>query len=82
MLRKLLDNDGFTSAISHDDILRGASKGSDYSGVGKKEAEEIARRAAAALRQSAASRMSESWAVPTWTGRSGSAGAPAAAREV
>jgi len=81
MLKALLDNDGLTSAISHDDILNGASKGATSSSIGRREAEDIARRAAAALRQSAEARMAESWAVPTWTGRSGLAGAPAAARE-
>lgn len=44
------------------------------------EASQIAERAAMALRQSRQLRSIDSVQVPTWTGRSGSAGAPAAHR--
>jgi DNA excision repair protein ERCC-6 len=45
------------------------------------EASRVAERAALALQQSRRLRSSENIAVPTWTGRSGTAGAPAAVRQ-
>lgn len=42
-----------------------------------REASQVAERAATALQQSRRLRSAESVAVPTWTGRSGTAGAPA-----
>lgn len=45
----------------------------------EEQASQVAQRAAEALRQSRMLRSRESIAVPTWTGKSGAAGAPAAA---
>ena len=44
------------------------------------EASQVAQRAAEALRQSRMLRSRDSFAVPTWTGRSGAAGAPSSVR--
>lgn len=44
------------------------------------EASQVAQRAAEALRQSRMLRSHDSFAVPTWTGRSGAAGAPSSVR--
>jgi DNA excision repair protein ERCC-6 len=44
------------------------------------EASQVAQRAAEALRQSQMLRSRDSFAVPTWTGRSGAAGAPSSVR--
>lgn len=47
----------------------------------EEQASRVAQRAAEALRQSRVIRSRESIAVPTWTGRSGAAGAPSSARQ-
>lgn len=46
----------------------------------EEQASRVARRAAEALRESRVLRSRESFAVPTWTGRSGAAGAPSSVR--
>ncbi len=81
LLRKLLDQcGGVTSAISHDSIVNG-NTGSGIDSVSRAEAKRIAEKAALALRQSANQRGYSDVSVPTWTGRSGLAGAPAVVRE-
>lgn len=47
----------------------------------EEEAAKVAQRAAEALRESRMIRSRESFALPTWTGRSGAAGAPASVRK-
>ena len=79
MLRQLLSSKSITSAISHDSIMNNQSGLDD--GVSRKEAAAIAQKAAAALKLSAQQRMSDPVNVPTWTGRAGLGGAPAAVRE-
>ena len=49
--------------------------------MSRKEADAIARKAAAALKLSAEQRMADPVNVPTWTGRAGLGGAPAVVRE-
>jgi DNA excision repair protein ERCC-6 len=81
LLRNLLDQcGGVTSAISHDSIVNGIT-GTGIDSVSRAEAERIAKKAALALRQSANQRGYSDVSVPTWTGRSGLAGAPAVIRE-
>ena len=69
-------------AMSHDAIMR-APNGRDHlvggGGSAALEADRVARRAEEALRQSRVARGSAGVAVPTWTGRSGAAGAPVGA---
>lgn len=76
MLKNLLAN-GIHSAMDHDAIL-------DINDEEKMklddEASLVAQRAAEALRQSRMLRRQDSISIPTWTGRSGAAGAPADVR--
>ena len=65
------------SAVNHDAIMNA----NDNDKVRMEEqASQVARRAAEALRESRMLRSRESFAVPTWTGRSGAAGAPSSVR--
>jgi DNA excision repair protein ERCC-6 len=81
LLRNLLEQGvGVTSAISHDSIMNGMSS-TGVDPISRAEAERIAKKASMALRQSANDRLSADVSVPTWTGRSGLAGAPAVVRE-
>ena len=66
------------SAMDHDAIL--GVHGSEKAMIDH-EASRVAERAALALQQSRRLRSAENVAVPTWTGRSGTAGAPAAVRQ-
>ncbi|KAL4558658.1 hypothetical protein LXL04_036859 [Taraxacum kok-saghyz] len=73
ILRSLFDAQGIHSAVNHDVIMNA----NDSEKVRIDEhASQVAQRAAEALRQSRMLRSRESIAVPTWTGRSGTAGAP------
>ncbi|KAI3506870.1 hypothetical protein L1887_21466 [Cichorium endivia] len=73
ILRSLFDAQGIHSAVNHDLIMNA----NDEEKVKLDEqASQVAHRAAEALRQSRMIRSRESIAVPTWTGRSGTAGAP------
>ncbi|KAI3806081.1 hypothetical protein L1987_21973 [Smallanthus sonchifolius] len=73
ILRSLFDAQGIHSAVNHDLIMNAH----DEEKVRLDEqASQIAYRAAEALRQSRMIRSRESISVPTWTGRSGTAGAP------
>ncbi|KAG0175755.1 hypothetical protein DFQ29_007055 [Apophysomyces sp. BC1021] len=73
VLRSLFQMTGIQSALQHDQIVDSASH--DVVFV-EREATLIAERAAAALKESRRQRRAEEIGIPTWTGRSGSAGAP------
>lgn len=77
ILKELFDQAGMHSALDHDKI-EGAYK--PENNIAKKEAKKIAEKAAKALRESRRSLMSTPLTVPTWTGKSGLAGAPSAKR--
>jgi len=68
-------------AMNHDAIVN-ASGGRDHlvGGSAAAEADRVARRAHAAVTQSGRARLASNVAVPTWTGRSGAAGAPQGAQ--
>ena len=68
MIRGAMNHDAIMSAPGGRDHLAGGSAAA--------EADRVARRAQHAVRQSALARGSSNIAVPTWTGRSGAAGAP------
>ncbi|MFS7975388.1 putative DNA helicase chromatin remodeling SNF2 family [Helianthus anomalus] len=73
ILKSLFDAQGIHSAVNHDLIMNA----NDEEKVRLDEqASQIAHRAAEALRQSRMIRSRESISVPTWTGKSGTAGAP------
>ncbi|KAL8224966.1 hypothetical protein R6Q57_017523 [Mikania cordata] len=73
ILRSLFDAQGIHSAVNHDLIINA----NDEEKVKLDEqASQIAHRAAEALRQSRMIRSQDSISVPTWTGKSGTAGAP------
>ncbi|KAJ4809891.1 Protein CHROMATIN REMODELING 8 [Rhynchospora pubera] len=74
ILKSLMDAHGIHSAMNHDAILNVSE---DQKLRMEEEASRIAHRAAEALRNSSMLRSHESFAVPTWTGHAGSAGAPA-----
>lgn len=76
MLKVLLVN-GIHSAMDHDAIL---DINDDEKMKLDDEASLVAQRAAEALRQSRMLRRQDSISIPTWTGRSGAAGAPADVR--
>uniref|UniRef100_A0A453E0B3 Rad26/CSB-like winged helix DNA-binding domain-containing protein n=1 Tax=Aegilops tauschii subsp. strangulata TaxID=200361 RepID=A0A453E0B3_AEGTS len=65
------------SAINHDAIM---SANDDQKLRLEAEASQVAQRAAEALRQSRMLRSRDDFAVPTWTGRAGAAGAPTSVR--
>lgn len=78
ILQSLFDAHGIHSAMNHDAIMNAH----DEEKVRLEEqASQVAQRAAEALRQSRMIRSRESIAVPTWTGKSGAAGAPSSARK-
>lgn len=78
ILKNLFEANGIHSAMDHDAIL-GVHE--SEKAMIDHEASRVAERAALALQQSRRLRSSENVAVPTWTGRSGTAGAPAAVRQ-
>lgn len=63
--------------MNHDAIMNASD---DAKMKLEEQASQVAQRAAQALRESRMLRARESFAVPTWTGRSGAAGAPSSAR--
>ncbi|EMS54331.1 DNA repair and recombination protein RAD26 [Triticum urartu] len=77
ILKSLFDGQGVHSAINHDAIM---SANDDQKLRLEAEASQVAQRAAEALRQSRMLRSRDDFAVPTWTGRAGAAGAPTSVR--
>lgn len=77
VLKSLFDAQGIHSAMNHDAIMN--ANDSDKMRM-EEQASQVAQRAAEALRESRMLRSRESFAVPTWTGRSGAAGAPSSIR--
>ena len=75
ILKDLLDGTGVHAALDHDKI-EGAHDPSHR--IAQKEAAKVAKRAADALRQSRLQVQHAPVTAPTWTGRFGAAGAPAA----
>ncbi|KAL0437357.1 UNVERIFIED_CONTAM: DNA excision repair protein CSB [Sesamum radiatum] len=76
-LQSLFDAHGIHSAVNHDAIMNAH----DEDKIKLEEhASRVAQRAAEALRQSRILRSQESITVPTWTGKSGAAGAPSSLR--
>lgn len=73
ILRSLFDAHRLHSAVNHDAIMN--AHGDEKMRL-EEEASRVAKRASEALRQSQMLRSRESISVPTWTGRSGAAGAP------
>lgn len=77
VLKSLFDAQGIHSAMDHDAIMN-ANEGETRRF--EQQAAQVAQRAAEALRRSRMLRSRESVSVPTWTGRSGTAGAPSSVR--
>ncbi|WOL01751.1 hypothetical protein Cni_G10468 [Canna indica] len=77
ILRSLFDANGIHSAVNHDAII---NANEDAKMKLEEQASQVAQRAAQALRESRMLRSRESIAIPTWTGRSGAAGAPSSVR--
>ncbi|KAK8938445.1 putative chromatin-remodeling complex ATPase chain [Platanthera zijinensis] len=77
ILKSLLDAQGIHSALNHDVIMNAHDDGKARM---EEQATRVAERAAEALRESRMLRSRESIAMPTWTGKSGSAGAPSTVR--
>ncbi|XP_072951427.1 DNA excision repair protein CSB [Typha angustifolia] len=77
ILRNLFDAHGIHSAMNHDAIM---DANDDNKLRLEEQASQVAQRAAEALRESRMHRSRDSFAVPTWTGRSGAAGAPSSVR--
>uniref|UniRef100_A0ACD5VN39 Uncharacterized protein n=1 Tax=Avena sativa TaxID=4498 RepID=A0ACD5VN39_AVESA len=77
ILKSLFDAQGIHSAVNHDAIM---NANDDEKLRLEAEASQVAQRAAEALRQSRMLRSRDSIAMPTWTGRSGAAGAPSSVR--
>lgn len=73
ILRSLFDAQGIHSAVNHDLIMNAHDEEKVKI---NEQASQVAHRAAEALRQSRMIRSQESISVPTWTGKSGTAGAP------
>ena len=74
-LSQLLRGELVASALDHDVVLGDAAKTAPGR-TAVKEARKVAERAAASLKESFERRQRERLSVPTWTGRSGSAGLP------
>ncbi|KAK9281385.1 hypothetical protein L1049_004285 [Liquidambar formosana] len=77
ILRSLFDAQGIHSAMNHD-VIMNAHDGEKMRL--EEQASQVAQRAAEALRQSRMLRSQDSISVPTWTGKSGTAGAPSSVR--
>ncbi|KAL6968185.1 Protein CHROMATIN REMODELING 8 [Sarracenia purpurea var. burkii] len=73
ILRSLFDGHGIHSAMNHDAIMNAHDEEKIRL---EEQASQVAQRAAEALRLSRMLRTRESISVPTWTGKSGAAGAP------
>ncbi|CAI8602813.1 unnamed protein product [Vicia faba] len=77
ILKSLFDANGIHSAMNHDLIMDAHDEEKMRL---DQQASQVAQRAAEALRKSRMIRTNESVSVPTWTGRSGAAGAPSYVR--
>ncbi|KAL9227603.1 hypothetical protein vseg_003275 [Gypsophila vaccaria] len=77
-LKSLFDAHGIHSAVNHDAIMDAHD---DDKIRLDEQASQVAQRAAEALRQSRMLRSKESISIPTWTGKSGAAGAPSSFRQ-
>ncbi|KAL1329867.1 hypothetical protein HN51_047051 [Arachis hypogaea] len=77
ILKSLFGANGIHSALNHDMIMNANDEEKLRL---QEEASKVAQRAAEALRQSRMLRSHDSVSVPTWTGRSGAAGAPASVK--
>ncbi|PRQ25810.1 putative DNA helicase chromatin remodeling SNF2 family [Rosa chinensis] len=77
ILKCLFDTQGIHSAMNHDVIMNAHDEEKMRL---EEQASQVAQRAAEALRQSRMLRSRDSVSVPTWTGKSGMAGAPSAVR--
>ncbi|KAF9575545.1 hypothetical protein EC968_002481 [Mortierella alpina] len=73
ILTSLFEKSGVHSALKHDDIMDSAKQ---EHLIVEREATRVAERAMAALKESRKRRRRQDLDVPTWTGRSGTAGAP------
>ncbi|KAF2292705.1 hypothetical protein GH714_027179 [Hevea brasiliensis] len=73
ILRSLFDAHGIHSAMNHDAIMNAHDEEKMRL---EEQASQVAQKAAEALRQSRMLRSRDSISVPTWTGKSGTAGAP------
>lgn len=78
ILKSLFDANGIHSAMNHD-VIMNAHDGEKMRL--EEQASQVAQRAAEALRQSRMLRSRDSISVPTWTGKSGTAGAPSSVRQ-
>ncbi|KAF8006362.1 hypothetical protein BT93_K0608 [Corymbia citriodora subsp. variegata] len=78
ILRGLLEAHGIHSAVNHDIIMNAHDEEKIRL---EEQASQIAQRAAEALRQSRMMRSHDSVSIPTWTGKSGMAGAPSSAKK-
>ncbi|XP_047959154.1 protein CHROMATIN REMODELING 8 isoform X1 [Salvia hispanica] len=76
-LQTLFDTHGIHSAVNHDAIM---NVNDEEKMKLEEEASKVAQRASEALRQSRMLRNRENITVPTWTGKSGAAGAPSSVR--
>ncbi|KAI9322570.1 SNF2 family N-terminal domain-containing protein [Dichotomocladium elegans] len=74
VLKSLFEMTGIQSALEHDQIMESSAQDKVFV---EKEASLIAQNAAAALKESRRLRRKMGVSMPTWTGRSGIAGAPA-----
>lgn len=72
-MKSLFEMTGIQSALKHDQIMDSASHDAVLI---EREATHIAERAAAALKESRRQLRKNEISIPTWTGRSGAAGAP------
>ncbi|XP_004289961.1 PREDICTED: DNA excision repair protein ERCC-6-like [Fragaria vesca subsp. vesca] len=77
ILKCLFDTQGIHSAMNHDVIMNAHDEEKMRL---EEQASQVAQRAAEALRLSRMLRSRDSVSVPTWTGKSGMAGAPSAVR--
>ncbi|KAF9429167.1 hypothetical protein BGZ76_001718 [Entomortierella beljakovae] len=75
ILASLFKSSGVHSAVKHDEIMDSAKQ---ENLIIEREATRVAERAMAALKESRKRRRRQDLDVPTWTGKSGSAGAPKA----
>ncbi|KAB5557582.1 hypothetical protein DKX38_008491 [Salix brachista] len=78
ILKSLFAANGIHSAVNHDVIMNAHDEEKIRL---EEQASQVAQRAAEALRQSRMLRSRDSISVPTWTGRSGTAGAPSSFRQ-
>ncbi|XP_044493848.1 protein CHROMATIN REMODELING 8-like [Mangifera indica] len=78
ILKSLFDAQGIHSAVNHDIIMNAHDEEKMRL---QEQASQVAQRAAEALRQSRMLRSCDNISVPTWTGKSGIAGAPSSVRQ-